>query len=57
MLYGHFNEVSYFLDEVKQSRSPASLVGRIIELEKLFEEKDRGARQKELESEALSPLI
>lgn len=42
ILYGYLNEVYSFLEEVKHSGSPAALVGRIIELEKLFEEKDRG---------------
>lgn len=40
VLYGYLNEVYSFLEEVKHSRSPAALVGRITEHEKLFEEND-----------------
>lgn len=57
MLYGFLNEFSSFLDEVKQPRSPATLFSRITELENMFEEKDRGARQKELDLESLSLLV
>lgn len=57
MLYGFLNGFSSFLDEVKQLRSPATLFSRITELENVFEEKDRGARQKELDLESLSLLV
>lgn len=57
MLRIRLNEVSYFLDEVKQSGSLATLVSHIIGLKKLFKEKDRVAREKELESKVLSLTI
>lgn len=57
MLHGRMNKVSSFLDEVKQYGSPTSLDGLINELEKLFEEKDRGTQLKKFESDNLSPVI
>lgn len=50
-LRDHLEEVSSFLDEVKKSRSHATLVSRITGLEKLFKERDQDAHHMELKSE------
>lgn len=54
ILHSRLDEVSYFLDEVKESRSPVALAGRINDLKKMFKEKNLDIHQMELKSKTSS---